>query len=241
MSALLPVPPEFDDRTLELVEQFYTNQSGPWQLPDHLLQSPAVMAYTTILQAVPFRDCKQDHIWGETRYTTKREFLCRDRPRLLAILAIAWYEDLEIARYTETTPQATQTLTLEALLHIRAMCDFFVRLRDERDLSDAAQEQTAYLHADTLREAFTVVQRVAMALTPEDYASLHRPRLYSLFARMRAAFDAYGPTDKRFNQAAKDYAIASILIHCGREPGTPSSVVARLRAREKRASTPAQD
>jgi hypothetical protein len=239
MDVLHPLPPEFDDVFLRKFEQYYTTQVGATRYGP--FAPPAVPLYAAICQSAPFQDCQEDHIWGETQYTSKRQFLAQNRPRLICTLFMALSEAEAVMRVSEARPQEIPVRTLDALGHLQAMCDLFVQLREARNLSKVAQSRTAYTRNDTLQKALATVRRVVLALTPEDYTYFNHPGSYSLFARMRAAFDAYGPTDKRFNQTAKDYAIASILIHCGRETGDTRTVVNRLQAREKRASKPAQD
>jgi hypothetical protein len=160
---------------------------------------------------------------------------------------MALLEDREIALARTTGAWEMQRRTVDALTHLLAICQHFTYLRRDRALSKGAKSKTAYLRTDTLVEALHLLVDVVGALGPDDYDSYHESilsqrRPLTLFARMRAAFNAYGPkkgqgstTNARFTNGARDHAIAAILIYCGRETGDTNTVVARLWGQERRA------
>ena len=151
MDALLPLPPEYDDGFLIRFEQVHTHpQSGPFNIS-------AMPIYADILQSAPFRDCDTGHIWGETLFRPKEQFPCQNRPRLIATCMLALIEAQASERARQTTPQALQQRTFEAMSHIQTMCAHFLALRNKRALSGVAQAaQTAYVHTDTLEAALKI-------------------------------------------------------------------------------------
>jgi hypothetical protein len=256
MEPLLPIPPAFDDdRYLQRIEQSYVQMPEPPEdgTPESLAKGyewaqawPGVRVYAAIIQSAPFRGTDPGHIWGETRDGTRSQFLCRDRPRLLFTLAMALLEDREITLARKTGTREMQQRTVDALTHLLALCQHFVYLRNERALSKATKAMTSYRRTETLLEALDLLVSVTSALGPDEYASyyediLSQRRPVTLFARMRAAFNTYGPrkTERnavraQFTGGARDTAIAEILLHCGCETGDTKTVVARLWGRERR-------
>ena len=184
---------------------------------------PGMPLIAKILQSRPFWECPLGCVWDHGD-NPKRPFPCNDYPRLVVTLAAAVVEDQECERSRTATPPQLYWQTVEALGVLRTRCEFFLSERAAGHLSAAAQAANAYLHGDTLRQWLSGVQQAVLALTPANYAAVHPNRPHTLHARMRAAFRTHGPTDRRFNQMARESAIADILIECGIGQGTTSTV-----------------
>jgi hypothetical protein len=90
-------------RTAELaqVQATLEREAGAWE--------------SRILESRLFQDCAEGEMWCETPSTAKRTLLCRDRPRLIQVLARARVEHQYLTGLADKTPQAVRAAAFGAL------------------------------------------------------------------------------------------------------------------------------
>jgi hypothetical protein len=192
---------------------------------------------TALLETPPFCDCRDNEMW-DAHQTPARLVHCQNRPKLIEELATHLSVEKFLRLINVITPAELRRATATALSHLQLMCWLFVTLRDNRTLSDAARAQTRHVRPDAIKHAGELLGRVVCHFTDDDLEACRRlimqpfdvtplaPLLYHTMC-------THGPKD--LSDAARYYALASLLITLKFEDGPPEKVAKRIQRRVQRA------
>jgi hypothetical protein len=188
-----------------------------------------------LLATPPFAGAGEHGIWDQRYANQLPPYPCQDQARLVRHLASALYELERRDLDSHLMPGRTQAETRQALTHLKGQARSIQRLDAAGTLSAQAKARIPGIGPARLAKAFELVESYTLSPTPADYRRFNAPTWrvvrQTLDDMMCKAFAHHGPHP--FPNAARDYALALILIHWTLEVGTPEHVAARLRERRR--------
>jgi hypothetical protein len=205
------------------------SQRSPENLPgfDELVQ--------LVLATPPFAGAPEHNMWDH-RSNPPRPYPCQDHAQLVKFLASALYELERRDLDSHLMPGRRQAQTRQDLTRLKQDYRDVLRGRAAGTLSAPATATIRGIRPASVEQAWELLARVTLSPTPADYRRFNakpwREVRQTLDDTMCQAFANHGPNP--FPNAARDYALALILIHCTLEDGTPERVVARLRDRRRK-------
>jgi hypothetical protein len=200
--------------------------------PDSAVWDPATTLEIRLLHLPLFQGCEDTHL-RDLRVEPPPTHACRDRDALIMHLA------LHLCEY-ENVLNGLMRRGQQLLGHRQVALDRFKRDADMYRALHARGQLPRSRSRPSPRQiasAIETLEHMVELLTPEHYRLWVREAEVALQARqvlgqaMLTTFETYGPTSRRFRQAALWYAIATLLTSTGIELGEVAVVADRLRKR----------